>query len=117
MSTVVVAASAADAQAVEAVKNHHAHLAGALAAHVESLVEAAARNDLPAAGAAAGSLVRWCDAELIPHALAEEQAMYPPAHEDPRAALLVDAMMAEHRDLAVLVERLLDRAFQPTRTG
>src|ERR1035437_5890609 len=83
MSTVVVAASAADAQAVEAVKSHHAHLAGALAAHVESLVEAAARDDLPAAGAAAGSLVRWCDAELIPHALAEEQAMYPQAHEDP----------------------------------
>ena len=48
MSTVVVAASAADAQAVEAVKSHHAHLAGALAVHVESLVEAAARDDLPA---------------------------------------------------------------------
>ena len=84
---------------------------------MESLVEAAARNDLPAAGAAASSLVRWCDAELIPHALAEEQAMYPQAHEDPRAGLLVNAMPAEHHHLAVLVERLLDRAFQPTRTG
>lgn len=51
MSTVVVAASAADAQAVEAVKNHHAHLAGALAVHVESLVKAAAQGDLSRAAA------------------------------------------------------------------
>src|SRR5450631_3278933 len=110
MNTVVVAASAADAQAVDAVKSHQAHLAGALAVHVESLVEAAARDDLPAAGAAASALVRWCDAELIPHALAEEQAMYPPAHEDPQADLLVDAMMAEHRDLTALVEAIAKSA-------
>src|ERR1035437_1566180 len=57
MSTVVVAASAADAQAVEAVKNHHARLAGALAVHVESLVEAATRGDLPAASATSSALV------------------------------------------------------------
>jgi uncharacterized protein (DUF2249 family) len=104
MSTVVVATSAADAEAVEAVKSHHAQLAGALAVKVEALVEAASRGDLSGAGASSESLVRWCEAELIPHALAEEQAMYPPAHEDPRARLLVDAMLAEHRDLIALVE-------------
>jgi uncharacterized protein (DUF2249 family)/iron-sulfur cluster repair protein YtfE (RIC family) len=106
MSTVVVATSAADAQAVEAVKNHHAQLAGALAVQVGALVDAAARSDLPGAGAAAHALVRWCDAELIPHALAEEQALYPKAHEDPRARLLVDAMLAEHRDLVALIEAI-----------
>jgi uncharacterized protein (DUF2249 family)/iron-sulfur cluster repair protein YtfE (RIC family) len=106
MSMVVVATSAADAQAVEAVKNHHAQLAGALAVRVEALVQAAARGDLPGAGAASDALVRWCDAELIPHALAEEQAMYPRAQQDPRAQLLVDAMLAEHRDLVALVEAL-----------
>jgi uncharacterized protein (DUF2249 family)/iron-sulfur cluster repair protein YtfE (RIC family) len=106
MSTVVVATSAADAEAVEAVKNHHAQLAGALAVQVEALVEAAARGDLPGAGAASDTLVRWCDAELIPHALAEEQAMYPQAHEDLRARLLVDAMLAEHHDLVALVEAI-----------
>jgi uncharacterized protein (DUF2249 family)/iron-sulfur cluster repair protein YtfE (RIC family) len=106
MSTVVVATSAADAQAVEAVKNHHAQLSGALAVQVEALVDAAARGDLPGAGAAAQALVRWCDAELVPHALAEEKAMYPKAHEDPRARLLVDAMLAEHRDLVALVEAI-----------
>jgi len=106
MSTVVVATSAADAQAVEAVKNHHAQLAGALAVKVEALVDSAARSDLPGAGAASDALVRWCDAELVPHALAEEQAMYPAAHEDLRARLLVDAMLAEHRDLVSLIDSI-----------
>ena len=106
MSTVVVATSAADAQAVEAVKSHHAQLAGALAVQVEALVDAASRGDLPGAGAASEALVRWCDAELVPHALAEEQAMYPSAHEDLRARLLVDAMIAEHADIVALVEAI-----------
>ena len=106
MSTVVVATSAADAQAVEAVKNHHAQLAGALAVQVEALIDAASRVDLRSAGAASDALVSWCQAELIPHALAEEQAMYPKAREDPRARLLVDAMLAEHRDLVDLVEAI-----------
>ena len=104
MSMVTVATSAADAQAVEAVKDHHAQLAGALTVQVEALISAADRGDLPGAGAASEALVRWCRAELIPHALAEEQAMYPKAHEDPRARLLVDAMLAEHRDIVELVE-------------
>lgn len=106
MSTLVVATSAADAQAVEVVKSHHAHLAGALAVQVEALIDAAARGDLPGAGAASDALVRWCDAELIPHALAEEQAIYPHAHEDPRARLLVEAMLAEHRDLVAQVDAI-----------
>jgi uncharacterized protein (DUF2249 family)/iron-sulfur cluster repair protein YtfE (RIC family) len=106
MSTVVIATSAADAKAVEAVKAHHAQLAGALAMHVEALVEAATRGDLPGASAASNALVQWSDAELIPHALAEERVMYPQAHQDPRAQLLVDAMLAEHRDLVALVEAI-----------
>ena len=86
MSAVVVATSPADfhtaeaVKAVEAVKNHHPWLGGALGVQVEALLEAAARGSLP--GTASDALVRWCDAELIPHALAEEQAMYPEAHED-----------------------------------
>jgi len=104
MSTVVVATRPADIHAVDAVKNHHARLAGALGVHVDTLLEAAARGGLP--GTASDALVRWCDAELIPQALAEEQAMYPEAHEDPRARLLVEAMLAEHRALATLVEAI-----------
>lgn len=116
MSTVVVATSAADAQAVEAVKDHHAQLSGALAARVEALVDAAARGDLRGSGAAAEALVTWCEAELVPHALAEEQAMYPKAHEDPRARLLVDAMLAEHRDLVGLVAAIRN-ASGPVRSA
>jgi uncharacterized protein (DUF2249 family) len=116
MSSVVVATSAADAQAVEAVKDHHAQLAGALAVHVEALLDAADRSDLPGADAASGALVHWCQAELIPHALAEEQAMYPKAHEDPRTRLLVDAMLAEHCDLLGLVE-VIGNAKTPVRAA
>jgi uncharacterized protein (DUF2249 family)/iron-sulfur cluster repair protein YtfE (RIC family) len=116
MSTVILATSAADAQAVEAVKDHHAQLAGALAVQVETLVDAADRSDLPGAGAASKDLVRWCQAELIPHALAEEKALYPAAHEDPRARLLVDAMLAEHRDLLGLIEAIR-QATSPVRAA
>jgi len=116
MSTVVVATSAADAQAVEAVKDHHAQLAGAMAVQVEALLDAVARSDRPGAGAAANALVSWCHAELIPHALAEEQAMYPKAREDARAQLLVDAMLVEHRDLIELVEAI-GKAADPVRAA
>lgn len=116
MSTVVVATSAADAQAVEAVKNHHAQLAGALAVQVEALIDAASRVDLRSAGAASDALVSWCKAELIPHALAEEKAMYPSAREDSRARLLVDAMLAEHVQLLELVEAI-GKATEPVRAA
>ena len=114
MSTVIVTTSPADVHVVESIKNHHERLAGALGVHVEALLEAAARGGLP--GTASDALVRWCDAELIPHALAEEQAMYPAAHEDPRARLLVDAMLAEHRDLVALVETIR-QATSPVRAA
>ncbi|MEO8517760.1 MAG: DUF2249 domain-containing protein [Dermatophilaceae bacterium] len=116
MNTVVVASSAADAEAVEAVKDHHAQLAGALAAQVEALLDAASRGDPRGAGAASEALVSWCHAELIPHALAEEQSMYPAAREDLQARLLVDAMLAEHHDLVELVDAI-SRATSPVRAA
>jgi uncharacterized protein (DUF2249 family)/iron-sulfur cluster repair protein YtfE (RIC family) len=116
MSTVVVATSAADAEAVEAVKSHHAQLSGALAVQVEALLDAASRGDLRGAGAASDALVNWCQAELIPHAVAEEETVYPKAREDPRARLLVDAMLAEHRDLIALVEAI-GKATAPVRAA
>jgi uncharacterized protein (DUF2249 family) len=116
MGTVVVASSPADAQAVEAVKSHHAQLAGALAVQVEALLDAAALGDRPGAGAASVALVRWCQDELIPHALAEEKALYPAAHADPRARMLVDAMLAEHHHLLALVEAI-GQATGPVRAA
>lgn len=108
MNTVVVATSEADSAAVEAVRQHHAELAGALAAHTEALLSAAAQGDASAAGSARHTLVSWCQRDLLPHALAEEQAMYPLAREDERARLLVEAMLAEHRVITGLVAAVRD---------
>jgi Hemerythrin HHE cation binding domain len=114
MSTVAMATSPADVRAVEAVKNRRARLAGALGVQVEALVEATALGGLPRA--ASDALVRWCEAELIPYAVAEEQAMYTAAREDPRSRLLVDAMPAEHCNLVALVEAIRHAA-SPVRAA
>lgn len=106
MSTIVVASSEQDAQAVEQVIEHHAQLAGALTAHIERLLNTAISGDQDAADKVSQSLVEWCENELIPHALAEEASMYPAAYQDPTARLLVEAMIAEHRGILALVEGL-----------
>ncbi len=106
MSSIVVASSVQDAHAVEAVMGHHAELAGALGRLVERLLNTAISGDQPAAQKAKQGLLLWCDTELIPHAMAEEASMYPQAHQDTTARLLVDAMIAEHRQIVALIERI-----------
>lgn len=106
MSTIVVASNAQDAQAVEAVMEHHAELAGALGRHIEQALNTAISGDLPALEKAKQALIQWCETELIPHALAEEASMYPQAHKDPTARLLVDAMISEHRDIVALIQKI-----------
>lgn len=103
MDTIVVASSAEDSAAVEAVTQHHAQMAGTLAAHVARISGAL---DDRAALTARDELVRWAEHDLVPHAKAEESAMYPLAHEDQRARLLVDAMLVEHELIIGLVESL-----------
>lgn len=102
----MVASSEQDAQAAEAVVDHHAQLAGALGRHIEKLLNTAIGGDELAADKARAGLVHWCETELIPHALAEEASMYPKAHEIASAQLLVDAMVAEHREILGLVEAI-----------
>ncbi|SES48750.1 Uncharacterized conserved protein, DUF2249 family [Pedococcus cremeus] len=103
MDTVVIASTEQDAAAVEAVKSHHAEMAGTLQALARRVASAA---DDETALAARDDLVRWAQRDLVPHALAEEKAMYPPAHRDDRARLLIDAMLAEHQLILSLVEGL-----------
>ena len=79
MENVVFASNEADARAAEAVEQHHAQMAGTLAARVEKLVAAAAAGEYGALTAARAELVDWCEHELVPHALAEESTMYPAA--------------------------------------
>ena len=106
MDKVVIASTEADARAAEAVEQHHAQMAGALAARVEALLTAAAGRDEDAARSARNDLVGWCEDDLVPHALAEEKAMYPAAQAKPEGRLLVDGMLAEHQTITGLVQLL-----------
>jgi uncharacterized protein (DUF2249 family) len=100
-TSLVIASSAADQAAVEAVEAHHAQLAGALALRVQTLLDAA-RTASDAAPARA-DLLDWARTELMPHAIAEERTLYPAGQARPELRSLVEAMIAEHR----LLERLL----------
>jgi uncharacterized protein (DUF2249 family) len=106
MRDVVIASSEADAQAAEAVRQHHAEMSGVLAGHVEALVAAVARSDAGTAGEARERLSAWCEVDLLPHAQAEERALYPAAGETVEGRLLVQAMVAEHDVIGDLVRAL-----------
>jgi uncharacterized protein (DUF2249 family)/iron-sulfur cluster repair protein YtfE (RIC family) len=108
MSSIVLATSAEDSRAVEAVVAHHTEMNGTLGLLVEALVQAAETDDAPGATTAHRRLVDWTRTDLLPHAQAEEEAMYPHAHRDPQARLLVDAMIAEHGVIGGLVDTLAE---------
>ncbi|KAB1990086.1 DUF2249 domain-containing protein [Streptomyces triticiradicis] len=107
MSTLTIASDPQDAAAAEAVEAHHAQLAGELAGRVAMLI-AAADRDPAAADGVRRELVDFCDRDLVPHAAAEEETLYPVARGLPAAGLLVDGMLAEHRRLVALVDALRD---------
>jgi hypothetical protein len=116
--------SAADHRAAAAVVAHHTQLAADLAGHTARLREAATAGEAPAPGGTpagpdgsgqeAGApwrhhqrtLVGWLHRELLPHAAAEEGALYPAAAGHPAGRLLVDGMLAEHRAITALVGEL-----------
>jgi uncharacterized protein (DUF2249 family) len=110
MSELVIASSEADARAAEAVTQHHAALAGALSLRAEALLTVASRGDASSAEQARRDLVEWCERELVPHALAEEQAMYPAAQATVEGRLLVEAMLGEHEVLTGLVREVAGAA-------
>ncbi|KRD35034.1 hypothetical protein ASE27_16420 [Oerskovia sp. Root918] len=114
MSSIVLATSAEDSRAVEAVVAHHTEMNGTLGLLVEALVQAVESGT--ATTVAHRRLVDWTRTDLLPHALAEEAAMYPHAHRDEHARLLVDAMIAEHGVIGELVDAL-DRATTPVRAA
>lgn len=100
MSTVTIASSHADAEAAEKVEQHHAAMAGRLDLLTADVVRAA-RTDR--AESARDELLSWLRDDLVPHATAEEQTLYPAAAQLPETRLLVEAMLAEH----VLIHRLV----------
>ena len=107
MSHLVIASSEADAAAAAAVEQHHAELAGALAVSVERVVAAASHGDADSFTRAREELVGWCRTDLVPHATAEEQALYPAARLRDDGRLLVEGMLAEH---AVINQLVVDLA-------
>lgn len=106
MNDLMVASTAADARAAEAMVAHHAAMAGTLTTLVSRLTFAARSGRTEDAGQVRAELVAWCRADLVPHALAEEAALYPVAAEQATASLLVTAMITEHQLLLGLVDEL-----------
>lgn len=103
---VMIASNERDAQAVDTIVEHHAQMTGALTAAVETLVAATAGGDAGAAGQARERLVQWCKRELIPHAQAEEESLYPLAEQLPEGRLLIAGMRADHEALVALVREV-----------
>ena len=116
MNDVVVASTDRDAAAAAAVEQHHAEMAATLGRKVEDLLDAAAAGEAAAIASANESLVGWCLRELLPHALAEEKAMYPAAHDTVEGRLLVTGMLAEHGVIVGLVEEVAEEA-DPVRAA
>ncbi|MEH1017324.1 DUF2249 domain-containing protein [Micromonospora sp. CPCC 206060] len=103
----------ADEQAARAVVRHHSDLAAVLTGHVTRLVDAVDVGTLRQVGACRDELVTWLHGELLPHAYAEEAALYPAAADLPAGKLLVEGMLGEHRAIAALVTEL-EQATSPT---
>lgn len=116
MTDLLLASTEADASAAAAIEQHHAELSGSLAAFVDAVVSAAARGDVATALAARDRLAHWCREELLPHATAEEQTLYPAAHALDRGRLLVDGMLAEHVALTGLTQEIATAA-DPVRAA
>lgn len=103
MTTLTIASDPADAEAVEAVENHHAQMSGELTLLVVNLANA---TDGGEATSARNRLVAWARESLVPHALAEEETLYPAARELTEGRLLVDAMLAEHVAIVAMVDEV-----------
>ena len=96
-----------DAESAGAIREHHAQLQNALRERVVALWHAV-RAGLPHEPAQRAVLA-FLDTELLPHAAAEERSIYP-AGDLGLTALLVRAMLEEHRNLIAHVAGLRDSA-------
>jgi iron-sulfur cluster repair protein YtfE (RIC family) len=97
---------AQDEEAATAIRSHHDELRDTLRARVGDLLDAV-RADQPHE-ASEHAVVGYLEDDLLPHAAAEEAALYP-AGDSGLTALLVRAMREEHTGIVAHVE-LLRRA-------
>ena len=102
--------SNADRAAAAAVVAHHTQLAADLSRLVAAVRAAAGQEAGPDTSplwrGERQALLEWLRAELLPHAAAEETALYPAAADQPGARLLVEGMLAEHQAITALVAEL-----------
>jgi iron-sulfur cluster repair protein YtfE (RIC family) len=106
----------ADQDAARAVVDHHAALAATLETHTARLLDAAGGDDAPLVWRHRDALAGWIRDELLPHAAAEEETLYPAAAARAEGRLLVDGMIAEHHAIAALVTELAG-ATSPVRAA
>lgn len=116
MNTLTIASDEADANAAAAVEQHHAQMAARLQLLVENVLTEVESGAAASAAAAREALVAWLHDDLLPHAAAEEKAMYPAAHGTERGRLLVDGMLAEHVSIGALVDQV-EQAATPVRAA
>jgi uncharacterized protein (DUF2249 family) len=99
----VLPALAENASVIEAITRHHAALANELRILTAGVVDGARSGDYDLA---LSDLTKWFLTELLPHAHAEEVALYSAGSRLEDTRLLVDGMLAEHRALESLVTDL-----------
>ena len=88
---------------IAAIRAHHDELAEDLDTRVTRVIDGAR---LGVVAQAQQELVRWCNAELLPHARAEEPTIYQAGQALVPTALLVRAMLAEHRSIQSAIAAL-----------
>jgi hypothetical protein len=92
-----------DAEAAVAIREHHVELQAALRERVVALQDAV--RDGHSHERLQRAVLAFLDTELLPHAAAEERSIYP-AGDRGLTALLVKAMLEEHRNLIAHVASL-----------
>jgi uncharacterized protein (DUF2249 family)/iron-sulfur cluster repair protein YtfE (RIC family) len=91
-------------EAYETIRTHHQMLSEQLSAHVAAVSEAVTAGRPHEAAAA--RLVAYLAGEILPHAAAEEETIYPAAAARPDLAGTVSEMTAEHKTLSAAAGRL-----------
>jgi hypothetical protein len=97
---------AASGAAQAALREHHGQMRHRLKSLAAALERAVAAGDSVAAHDEHAVLIEWCETDLLPHTLAEEDRLYGAAAGQPEGRLLVEGLLAEHRVLVALLEEL-----------
>lgn len=105
-TTIAAPASETDAAALNTITQHHAELLGTVTAHAADLLDASSSGSLEGASAARRDLVLFCRGEVLPFAIAKEDTVYAAARAVPELSVLTEALIADHRMLAELIDDL-----------